>query len=300
MDDKIKLLMETTGCNQYEADLAFKSAKGNFAEALDFLNRVSPGLGIIKGKFIVAKKFIYGAFQVIFDIKQRNVITTSAIVSENPGIYELNLESQWEDVGRAIYSFRLEDGALPDYSNMLQEKVADVVEKATPPDELAAIGERLDKILGDIFASDEIIKNIEYSEETYKTQTSLADKDMNAAGQNSPSGKIVLSVEPLKDENGVAAVSLKESDVIWVKITDSREVAEYLAERLGGRSEGKILPLACQITSVKKAGPKVELAFKFTETIKGITEIDAGEKIKVVSRQDSGKIAGWWKKLFNI
>ncbi len=297
MENKIKLLMETAGCNHYEAELAYKSAKGNFAEALDFLNKVSPGLGVVKGRLILPDKFIYGAFLIIFDIKQANILTTSAVISENPKIYELDFSLSWEDIDKAIYSYKLEESVLPNFSNIMQEKIPRIIERVFFFESEQSCEDKMKEFLNEVFDTENIVVSIDYSEEPYKTQISIDPP--SAHERCEASGKIMLEVEPLVDDDGVPAPALSENDVVWLKITDRREIAGYLAEMLGGKSDEGILPLACQISKARRRDKKVLFEFKFNDSVAGFATVDKKERIKVASRSDAGKISRLWRMIFN-
>lgn len=303
MEDKIKLLMETTGCNQYEAELAYKSAKGNFVEALDFLNRVSPGLGIIKCKFIITERYIYGMFLIIYDVKQQSILTVSTLVSSNPVIYEFNLSSCWEDMERFIYSNRLEDWADVGLSNKLQEKILSLFEGGIITSDIRD-DERFKDIIKEVFSTDNYSMDIDFSTEAYKTQSITDTSTQQDLIKEIPLNKIVITLELIEDpKHGVAAKLLSEGDVVWVRVSDTRDIAEYLFSCMGGIIDGKVVPLACQISSVEKSKDISEeniLWFRFTDTIVGYARVSREFKAKVVSRHsnDAFSFTDLLKRLF--
>ncbi len=295
MEDRVKLLIETAGCNQYEAELALKSAKGNFADALDFLNRVSPGLGILKCKFYLTDKYIYGVFLIIRDIKQKSILSVSSVVSANPAVFEYDIDKSWEEIDKTIFIYRMENGVYAEYSNQLQEKLYKIAKTADLMHDQKKSEEIIKTALYECCSSDNIVLNLNFEEEPYKTHRS--DIQLGAPPDISQGEKIILDVELLNDDEGYPAATLCVGDVVWARIIDQRDIAEYLSIRLGGRSSNKIQPLAVQITGSQKNGDTIVLNFRFTEKIEGKAEMESATKVKVASKLGSRGLLDWIKKI---
>jgi len=295
MEDKIRLLMETADCNQYEAELAYKSARGNFIEALDFLNKITPRLSITKCIFRT-REFLYGIFLCIYDVKQQSLLTATAVVSKNPVIYEYDIEKEWEDVGKFIYSCRLNEGALSDISNALQEKITRIYDSL----EMPFNDENIRPVLEEALKAKDVELKVVYGEEPYKTESHVGEEE---TAERPVTDRIILDVELLPDENGSRAGTLSKGDVVWVRIVDRREIGEYLSMQLGCLNEGKILPIAAQVSEVEKQDGKVVIECWFKGSIVGQTLVGSEEKVKVVSvysPEDSGKFSVWFRKILNI
>ncbi len=339
-DEKIRLLMETTGCNRYEAELAAKSSGGNFVEALNFLHNAMARLDVIRGKFIVKEQFIYGAFLFISDIKKGLPLAISVVVSKNPAVYEMSVSSDWEDIEKHIYSARLSVGSLPEISALLQEKFSGLVWMVCSEPSFD-IEENIKKTLEEIFNTKNVQLAYERTEEPYKTPTSTIVGAMDNINKNSGeevtsglnfsydemavasrqrvrAATITLDVEPLKlliqgdniksDEvdikDFVPASEVKSGYAIWVRIADSREVAIYLAERLGCYKEEKgFLPIVCEVLSVKIVGGQMVYEVKFTDNISGVCKVRPDENIKAVFLDQNkdekfSTISKLWRKIF--
>ena len=300
MEEKIKLLMETAGCNRYEAELAYKSAGGDFVEALDFLNRVSARLAITRGKFMAAEKFIYGVFLIIADVRKKSILTASAVATKNPSVYETDVLRPWEDIEKTIYAARLGAGALPELSGILQEKI---LSAALESADLSPAAEAVEAMLSAALESADVSVTLDTTEEPYKTPVvPVADEFGSSSAPRPRSGGVTLCVEPLTDEkDGARASTLSRGDVVWIRVNDEREIAQYLAERLGAAKGGRVFPLASEIVSVDKDKDNgaVALGFRFAENVAGLGRVDSSTMVKKAERSDSaGRLAEWWRKLF--
>lgn len=297
--------METAGCNRYEAELAYKSAGGDFVEALDFLNRVSARLVITRGKFMSPDKFIYGAFLVISDSRKKSVLTASAVATKNPAVHETDVTLPWEDIEKTIYATRLGAGALPEISGRLQEKI---LAAAIADASLAPSAETVRSLLAEAIESDDVAVTMEMTEEPYKTPVVPGAPELiskwefggHPFASRPRTGGVTLCVEPLADEkDGVRASALSKGDVIWMSVNDEREIAQYLAERLGAAKDGRVFPLASEVISVDRDGDDVILGFRFAENVGGFGRVGAAVKIKKAERYDpAGRLAEWFRKIF--
>jgi len=345
-ENKIRLLMETTGCNRYEADLAIKSSGGDFVGALNFLNNAMARLEIIRGKFMSQKNFIYGAFLFISDIKKGAPLSASAVLSNNPAVYEINISSPWEEIEKFIYSARLSSGSLPELSGILQEEFSRILGDLCSGSPLDIEGKIKDTVSAVLNTTAEDIRIFaERSEEPYKTPSAQvfpvggtdgnkplpqpsAEKekgveylpawyDTRRESKRSPrTSAIVLDVEPLSlpsdDKTPAGAVAtdfvtasaISAGDAVWVRVSDTREVALYLAERLGAFKDGRFLPIVCEVSSVKSDGEYVVMEVKFAENISGRCRIYSQDKIKTLTSAsravDGGllNISSLWQKIF--
>src|ERR1041384_2732283 len=111
IQDKIHLLMEETGCDQGEAELAMTSAGYDLEKAIRTIGVLLRNIVVVKGKFLLPGKNLYGLIILIADTKRQSLFRIRAVVSYNPALYETPLETDWYDFEKGLYAFRLWEGA---------------------------------------------------------------------------------------------------------------------------------------------------------------------------------------------
>lgn len=109
--------------------------------------------------------------------------------------------------------------------------------------------------------------------------------------------QIGCSRDPKK---GILPHNLKKGDVVFAKIIDSRDIAQYLSKLLGGKQQDEIIPLTTVIEKTEKDGERFILWTKFGPGVFGKDSVAKDERVEV----DSGSRGLWGifrkvKELFN-
>ncbi len=92
--------------------------------------------------------------------------------------------------------------------------------------------------------------------------------------------KIGCSRDPKK---GILPHNLKKGDVVFAKIIDSRDIAQYLSKLLGGKQQDEIIPLTTVIEKIEKDGETFILYTKFGPGVFGKDIIIKDERVEVDS-----------------
>src|SRR5438105_117543 len=111
MDDKIRLLMEETGCDRGEAELALTVVGYDLERAISTIPSLLRHIVVLKAKFHVPTANLYGLFLIIADTKRKKLFRVKAVASYNPSLYETDITQDWYDFERKLYGFRLLEGA---------------------------------------------------------------------------------------------------------------------------------------------------------------------------------------------
>ena len=300
MDEKVSLLMEETNCEQAEAEIALELAQYNLEKAIRNIKNILKNIVIIKGKFVVQKKNLYGLFIMILDKKSQAITRLRCVISYNPAIYESDIYKDWDQLEHLIYRYRLQEGSVLSLAHNIEEHFTRQVDTKREKLYKAIESHNLDRI-----------KDLLLQESSLEApEVQLVTEEINLADyQNSPSRKepemlslknsaqpdrttIALEVELFPDIHGKKVSSLAKGDVVLAQITDTREVARYLTKLLSSKEASY---LSVPIEQIIQKDAEAELYLHFTPRITGHAKIKTSSRVKVVKE---GAVP-WWKRLFS-
>jgi hypothetical protein len=199
-----QLLMEETGCNRSEAELAFSLSNNNFGKAITAIGFILKFITTFKIKIIFPKENIYGLIHIAVNIKTSEIARFSVTFSCNPAIYEINTNMDWFSYEKAIFSARLNSGAMETYTKETEEKLKVYIQKALK--EFIIISpENFSSIMKNFFYPNNVSIEIENEELNLTQFKKLPDYNLK---QNSISssyydlGFVKLDVKILEDSQG--------------------------------------------------------------------------------------------------
>ncbi|MDR1195208.1 MAG: hypothetical protein LBL00_01890 [Endomicrobium sp.] len=288
MKDNVILLMEETGCEQGEAELALILSDNNLEKAITKIGILLKFITAFKIKLIFPQDSIYGLMHVAVNMKNAEILRFSMVVSHNPAVYENSASMDWFSFEKAIFSYRLDTGAMEDYTQNIEEKLREHIAKELK--QLPVISKNEIQEIISSFFNPVIVKAEIISEELNLTQfKKLPDYNKN---QNETSftgydlGFVRLDVEILKDLNGKAAGKLSEGDVVLSVITDERDIAHYLAHLIGGRKDGSMIPLPATVKRITVKNDDFEIHLHYAPSITGIAKINGKTLLKVLETKN--------------
>ncbi len=88
----------------------------------------------------------------------------------------------------------------------------------------------------------------------------------------------------MSDSSGVKAKDLHNGDVVYSLITDTRDIGQYLARLLGGRTKEGVVPLPTEIKEVGYEEETVKLRVHFTPGIIGLAKLNPNLLVKAKLR----------------
>ncbi|MDE2292147.1 MAG: hypothetical protein KGL53_08700, partial [Elusimicrobia bacterium] len=124
MKDKVALLIEETGCERSEAELALQLCAYDLEAAVQAVPRLFQHVVIFKGRVRAAAEPLYGLWLVILSLKERRLLRARAVVSYNPAVYASELDSHWFDFEGRLYACRLWAGTAQGLSQDLEAALA--------------------------------------------------------------------------------------------------------------------------------------------------------------------------------
>ena len=252
MKDKVALLMEETGCDRGEAELALELCGYDVETALAAVPRLFQSILVFKGRFRSPRESLHGLWLAVLDLKSRSLLRARAVASYNPAVYASELDRHWFDFEARLYSCRLWAGTVQALSQEVEVRLAAYLGSAQAAglyDEKARFGPReaaevralLSRLLGgetELEVRSELLDRGQFQElhpaveEDPGAGEASGGEKFSQAGRR-PSEPLVLRVALEPSPEGVEAGGLKSGDAVYASITDGRDVARYLARLLG-------------------------------------------------------------------
>lgn len=325
MPDKIKdkkqLIMEETGCDTEQAELVLHSTGNDVEKAIKIINSLLKQIIVIKSKFKTDDASFFGLLVLIADIKLNKVLRLANIVTCNPGIYQNGLTKPWHEFERKLYALKLGEGSQPEITQKLQEHLKNWTRGEKKNDIFTALvqnnKELLEKMLAreiQVISPDEnITLNLQLEEVNlfqFKELKEQIDEDIarlrlpEPMDQQEEIASLILKVETIKNigREGKAVRDLQPGEMIWTKITDPRDIAQYLSKLLGGRIKRdgteEIIPLTVPVEEIVPDQDKIRLKVRFGPAVIGEEELADNERIAVIfSESHIGRL---WKNLTKL
>jgi len=316
MKDKITLLMEETGCEQGEAELALEICGFDVEKAVRVIPRLFHNIAVLKGKARVREEALHILFLAILNLKDRSLLRARAVASYNPAVLDIPIERNWFEFEKHLYACRLRPGSIQHLSQEAERLLAEFFasREAAAFHSEASLDPRgrgpqaLAQLLSRRFHPHSVRL------EMYKDVLDMAQFQEIPYGGGSPlkgwprprrrgaSGTLVLRIALEGSYDGIPADGLMAGDLVYAQITDARDIARYLARLLGASSSepanpGKI-PAASILAPVeaveKVAGKDVLVRVRLSLGVCGDVSVPKDIRLKAVRKTE----ASWWRKLF--
>jgi hypothetical protein len=296
LQPQIKLLMEETGCDAGEAKLALTLCENDIEKAIKTIGVLLKYIVAFKAKLHFKDTNTFALMHLIVNAKTSEILRFSYVVSYNPALYETSIKTDWFSFEKTIYSFRVDEGSIQDYTQATSLKLKDFfalkLKEATIID-----SENVSSMLREFFHSGAFVFEID-GEELNLTQFKKLpnyeiDDNAKETHANQTAEFLNLSSDILEDSSGKPASKLSEGDIVLALITDTRDIAHYLAHLIGSRKEGKLVPLPARVKKVTQHEAEIEIELFYTASISGTAKTGMFNKIKVIEP----KKTSWWDKI---
>ena len=297
MQENVRLLMEETDCDQGEAELALELAENDLERAIKTIGSILKQIFAIKGKFFLPSKNLYGLFLIVLNTKTQSVLRFHTVVSYNPSLYENSAGMDWFAFEKLIFYYRLDSGSLPDFTQEIEQKlngfIASNKELFSQTD-----AQKIQAILKGFFAADDVDISV-VTEELNLAQFrqlphSETETNKKVVSHEKDASAVRLQVDIIQDSSGKDVSRLEEGEVILTKISDTRDIAHYLANLIGGRRDGAMIPLPAAVKKVSMQSlNSYRVQVNYASGIVGEGLVEKGTLIKVIET----KTDSWWKKI---
>jgi hypothetical protein len=311
-DTMVQDLVESTGCGSKLATMLLDFTGGDVEGAKRIVRAVPKDIFAIKAKFITQITGYYGALFFCYDEKEKSIVRVVAAVTNEKDIGSIDLGQQWPAFEEQLYEYmrtKRIDGAKIEQlkGRFLDKEVAERISK------VLKIGQPLNEDVLNNLLVDELYNCFSDTNIAVKLQVEMTDafelnkgqelgiseeegtldseetdeeKNDSEKQQKAEQSLIVLKVDPvLSPVKGTEIKKLEFGNNIQVRITDERDIADYLAQLLGGKVESMRVPIYTKIVEVKDLeSGNVGVLTQFGPGIMGMFTVPSD--VKVVSKQE--------------
>ena len=322
--DKISLLMEETGCDQGEAELALEMCGYVVEEAVKAIPRLHKNIVVFKGRIVQPEQNLFGLLLVILNVKSRAVLRTRAVLSYNPAVCAVSLEKDWFEFEKYLYGCRLWEGSLPTESLEIEQAVAGHLRSGAEaglfdaqPSGADRVQAELAGVLKQLLRSGRLelrlkkdvldlgqYHSLRAPSGIGERQPSRGGVPWRADGGPQPDELLVLKVTLESDPAGMPAAELRAGDLVAATITDTRDIAKYLAKFFGGHSDQGPVPVPAPVEAIEAAPapaagePQALLVrVRFSAGVCGDAEVASQARLRAVRKAPGmpEKIS-WWQR----
>lgn len=297
INENIKLLMEETGCEEQEATAALELAGGNIEQAIINVGVMLKYITAYKAKINLKNDNIFGLVHIITNNKNLDLLKFSSIMSYNPVVYEQDCSADWFSFEKAIYSYRLIDGAIEKYTKNIDIALKDFVFANLKQHKILTVND-MKTVLEEFFLDNNAQIEIVAEELTLRDFKKLPNyfPDIHFETSGNEDTTIDLEAVILEDSEGKKIEDISVGDNVLAKIIDERDISHYLGHLIGAMKDNKMIPVMVSVQNIIKQEDHYDVYLKYADLIYGISKVEFGRTLKVLET----KRLPWWKGLTTI
>ena len=311
--DKIELLMEETGCDRGEAELALEMCGFEVEEAVRQIPRLLRDICALKGKFVLPKAGLHGLILAVLNLRTRKLLRVRAILSYDPAVCAVGLDEDWFAFEKHLYGCRLWDGSLPAESLEVEQALAAHFRSAAPEAfarlremDSEAAAEETARPLRAHFREPGLslklkkdILDLGQFQSLRKAPAPAARRDRQVPRTPPPEDLLVLKISLEEDPDGVPAGELHAGDLVSAKIVDGRDIAQYLARLFGGLTASGPMPIEAPVEAIESVEGGVLVRARFAVGVAGDGVVPADRRLRAARGASHGHGDGsWWRRFF--
>lgn len=313
MKDKIELLMEETGCDRGEAELALEMCGYEVEEAVRQIPRLLNDICALKGKFVRPAQNQHGLFLVVLNLKSRKVLRARAVMSYDPAVCAVELDEDWFAFEKNLYGCRLWDGSLPAESLEVEQRLAAHFRAAEPEvfDRLRAASaeEATAELAGPLRAhfrdqslslrAKKDILDLGQFQSLRKVPAPAARRGKPDSGVPPEEDLLILKITLEEDPGGLPAAELRAGDMVFARIVDGRDIAQYLARLFGGLTSSGPVPIEVPVEAIESSPAGTLARVRFAVGVAGDAVVTGDKLLKAARGAAHGRGDGsWWRRFF--
>lgn len=309
-DQKIIQLQRDTGCDVALAKLMLKFTAGDVDGALNIIKSVEKNIFVFRLKFIAQTSKIYGTLSFIFNTKTKTIDKLYCVVKrEDKTAIEFDFEKTWNITFEEIISYYQNNIIDIELQNKIlsainTNKTVSLLEnKLTTKKEIDEnsiknyFTDILINISGDVSVA--VKSKIDKTDIFEINRGSLTDTENDTTKEDLKKEEIkkekdqdqilLLNIEmDLAPVDGVQISELQIGDLIGVKITDDRPIAEYICTLLNAKDPVTKQPLTlfAELKDIKVTESGIVVRVEFGPGIHGVAHYGEDVKIRVTDKED--------------
>ena len=313
MQDKIALLMEETGCDQGEAELALEMCGYEVEKAVKAIPRLHKDIVVLKAKFRLSERHQFGLLLVVLNARSRALLRSRAVLSYNPAVYATTLDRDWFEFEKVLFGCRLWEGSLQAESQDIEQGLGVHFRTASssaafnrPPFESETIAREFSAVLdglhlgapAEVLVKQEILDLGSFQSLRSGEAPAAEARTKRRSSPSRADETLILKITLEEDAQGVMVSELRAGDVVSALIRDPRDIAQYLSKLLGGYSEAGPQPIPGPVEAIEAVAPSDMLVrVRFAVGACGDALISRESRVKVV-RATEREVVSWWRRFF--
>ncbi|MFH1352364.1 MAG: hypothetical protein ABIH68_02175 [bacterium] len=284
MTDEAKILIDEAGCSERVAEKILRIYGNNLNMAFRWLASRHKNLVVLKIKFATKSSYNCGMLFIVLNASQKRILRFAVSISQNPYVFSSALSMPWPEFENKIYTQRLSEEIVHEKTVAVTQAVRSFFQDGDHEPffaifdsvDYAEIERSLKLLLTKILNEDVIF-------EFRKERISVSDfRQISSGGKItaaefiSRSPQIKLKIEVVRGRRkflftrAVTIEKISAGTLIFVRITDGREIARYLARMIGVTGEDEV-PVEVLEKTKKENG--YFLTVRLGGMIKGICEV---------------------------
>ncbi len=288
--EKIKALMNDTGCEESEAKMALEFMGGNFNKAIAYVGMLLKFITAYKAKINIKNENIFGLIHIITNNRNLDLLRFSTVMSYNPVIYEQDIKVDWFSFEKEIYSYRLLNGVIENYTKTIDIKLREFVSGNLKDNKILTIQD-VKNTIETFFSGNDITVEIVAQELTLREYRKLPDYFPEEFPKETVSGEYSSAIELetviFEDSAGKKIEDLCNGDKVLAKITDSRDIAHYIGHLIGAKKEQNMIPMPAEVLNIEKKDNDYLVKLKYADLIFGVSHIEHGRVLKILDTRDT-------------
>jgi len=287
MTEEAGILVEELGCSERVAERIFSLYGGDLNLAYKHLASRHRNITVLKIKFAARSSYRCGLIFMALSAENKSVLRYAVSISGNPYTFSLDLNMPWHEFENTIYTKRLSDeierektlAATHALRVFLQELDNEAFYRIFDGVDYEKTRQMLKTMLRKLLNEDIIFEFGKERLSVFDFHRSGAGAAKNASGREE--SKIELRVESVDAPKGFLFFLAPKIDninpgaMIFVRISDDREVADYLM-RFIGVTRSETLPVEI-LEKTKKPGA-FTVTVRLGGSIRGVCSIPSGAR----------------------
>lgn len=308
--DKIQLLMEETGCDRGEAELALEMSGYQVEEAIKAIARLLRNIAVLKGKFTHPAGDQFGLFLLVVNLKTGGLLRSRAVLSFNPAVYGASLEKDWFEFEKHLYGCRLWEGSLQQESLDIEQRLGQHFRNPGASDRLGkaetdGLMQEVGGVLERLFKAP--VRKLQLKREIldmrqFQSLNPDPDRVSKSRAARKPGDEmLVLKVSLEEEAEGIAAQDLHAGDLVAARIVDNRDIAQYLSKLFGGYSESGPVSVLVPVEALESDEKGLLVRVRFSVGVVGDARVEREARLRVVRYAAAGagrEGTSWWKRFF--
>ncbi|PKM99063.1 MAG: hypothetical protein CVU78_08240 [Elusimicrobia bacterium HGW-Elusimicrobia-2] len=287
MTEEAGILVEELGCSERAAERVFALYGGDLNLAYRHLASRHRNITVLKIKFAAKSSYNCGLIFVALSSEKKSVLRYAVSISKNPYTFSLDLNMPWHEFENTIYTKRLSDEIVRDKTLsvtqalrvFLQDKDNESFYGIFDGVDYKKTGDLIKTILRKLLNEDIFFKFMKERLSVFDFHRVGVEPAKNTAGKEE--SKIELRVEMVEAPKSFLFFLAPKIDrvgpgtIIFVRVTDDREVADYLM-RFIGVTKSETLPV--EILEKTKTAGGFAVTVRLGGSIRGVCQVPEGSR----------------------